>query len=35
MANREFLRKDREMLWELDQITNVIIEVQKVLNEFE
>ena len=22
MANREFLRKDREMLWELDQITN-------------
>lgn len=22
MANREFLRKDRELLWELDQITN-------------
>jgi len=22
MANREYLRKDREMLWELDQITN-------------
>jgi hypothetical protein len=22
MANREFLRKDREILWELDQITN-------------
>jgi hypothetical protein len=22
MANREFLRKDRQMLWELDQITN-------------
>jgi hypothetical protein len=22
MANREFLRKDRELMWELDQITN-------------
>ena len=22
MANREFLRKDRELLWELDQVTN-------------